>query len=170
MKLTLEILPLHETPQFRDLLSQGVYYVHGSNSYSLEGLSKFRAILSMEEMDGTGWFSKYGIKSGERGYTVDSLYHNQPVSQGVSLNYIQNFQDSIQYTSYGKTQESYPVLYGFGQQVSINPSFLEHPVSKGGINIDMLRAIYVPASHISHARQQLSHLGWVSDIIRPFLI
>jgi hypothetical protein len=172
MKLTLDLPPpVNQTLQFKDFVTLGVYYVHGSNSNSLEGLSKFRAILSMEEMDGTGWFNKYGILSGERKYTIRGLYQNQPISKGISLNYIQNFRDSLTYAYYGKNDGSYPVLYGFSRYVLINELITEgHPVSNGGINIDMLKAIYVPAEHIYHAKQQLYNLGRVKNIIRPLLI
>ncbi|MEX3172666.1 RHS repeat-associated core domain-containing protein [Serratia quinivorans] len=170
MKLRLNITPVSDTPQFKDMFEQGVYFVHGSNSHSLEGLNKFRAVLSMEEMDSTGWFNKHGIKSGERGYTIKNLYSNEPISKGVSLNHLQNFNESITtYSSHGKNDTSYPVLYGFGKGVSINPKITDHPVSNGGINIDHLVAIYVPTEYTSHTRQQLCNLGRVMDIVRPLI-
>jgi len=167
--LQLDIKPFTQSPQIKDFLEQGIKYVHGTTSDSFEGLTKFRAILSMEEIDGTGWFHKSGLLSGERGYTVNYIYKNQPISKGVSLNFLKNYEDSLYYSSLGRREYSYPVLYGFGPDVLINPEILTHPVSIGGVNIDMLRAIYVPANNVVNAKIRLSALGKASSLVRPFL-
>ncbi len=154
-------------------INDGVFYVHASSSDSFEGLCIFRALLSMEEIDGTGWFHKEGLKSGERGYTVENMYKNQPVSQGVSLSYSQNYGEAISYFHYIR-KEAYPVLYGLGSGVNerlssrymmANPT--GHPVSDGGLNIDYIMAIYVPADKVADAQNRLSSVPKLREIVRP---
>src|SRR5471030_3449799 len=69
----LNLVKVNETPQFGKMLADEVCYVHGSNSSSFPGLVRFRALLSMEEIDGTSWFDRNRLGSGERGYTSSYL-------------------------------------------------------------------------------------------------
>lgn len=165
----LNITPNQSMPQYVDMSSRGVKYVHGSNNNSFEGLTKFRALLSMEEIDGTPWFHRSGIKSGELGCTVENLYKRQPISQGVSLNILGKYSDSMYYSSLMATDDSYPVLYGFDRGVEISSKITEHPVSVRGIGIDRMVAIYVPQEKINDARGRLSTIPRLSNIVRPFL-
>ncbi|MBS7704339.1 hypothetical protein [Chelatococcus asaccharovorans] len=57
-----------------------VNMVHGSNSASLEGLVRFRALLPMQLIYQTGWFHKRGLGSGERGYVFEALFQ-KPTGQ-----------------------------------------------------------------------------------------
>jgi len=171
MNLSLNITPFYETKQFKDFLLQDVRYVHGTTSDTFEGVSKFRALLSMEEIDGTAWFhrSPAGLRSGERGYTLEHLYTGQPISKGVSLNTIDRFEESMSYSKYSNSEGSYAVLYGFSSEVSVHPDVPDHRLSIGGISIDMLKAIYVPADMVNDAKNRLSKLARISSLVRPFL-
>ncbi|ATW33821.1 hypothetical protein [Candidatus Williamhamiltonella defendens] len=167
----LKISTIEEDIQFQDMNSQNVKYVHGTNSASLSGLAHFRALLTMEQIDGTGWFHKDGLKSGERGNTIQSLGKNEPISNGVSLNYIQNYQQSIDtYSKYGETEKYYPVLYCFDSDLDleINEKIQEHPVTKGGISIDKIKAIYVPNEFVEDAKKALFHTGQLSHVVKGF--
>lgn len=166
----LKIISINETPQFIKMSADGVHYVHGSNSNSFAGLVRFRALLSMEEIDGTSWFDRNGLHSGERGYTRQYLYQNQPVSQGVNMHYLQNYQESLSdYSSYGLSHQSYPVLYGFFGDIFLNMKFKDHPVSKGGVNIDFIRGIYVPGECVADAKFSLRSIPRLQDIVFPLL-
>lgn len=165
--LSLNISPLEAQPQFADMSTLGVRFVHGSNSHSFAGLVRFRALLSMEEIDGTPWFHAHGLHSGERGYTRRYLYCGQPVSQGVSLNHVQNFGESLHYAKLGCESGAYPVLYGVGDEVCTHERFFDHPVSRQGINIDHVRAIYVPPEKVTDARLALDSLPRLSGLVRP---
>ncbi|MBS7697880.1 MULTISPECIES: hypothetical protein [unclassified Chelatococcus] len=57
--------------QFR---SDGVDFVHGSNSSSLQGVALFRALLPMELINGTAWFHGHGLASGERYFSYNALF------------------------------------------------------------------------------------------------
>jgi hypothetical protein len=140
--------------------NKGIIYTHGSNSESFKGLTKFRTLLSMEEIDGTPWFHRYGgLKSGERGYTKVSCYTGQPISQGVSINTIFNYNDSIRYAQYGCDHSLvYPVLYGLIEGFEVLHLSGEHPVSHRGISLDFIAAIWVPKKFTVHARHKLSTL------------
>jgi hypothetical protein len=154
-----------------------VLYVHGSNSESLKGVAKFRALLPMDLIERTPWFHGSGLASGERGYTLEGLYESdspfsvvariawskvdsrwvhdkipvhrqeiQQVSSGVSISYSQNYQISRIYSNFGSNGHIYPIMYGIylkGDDV-LHPYGLDHPISKGAITIDCIRAIYVP--------------------------
>lgn len=165
-----KLIKVNETPQFIKMLADGVHFVHGSNSNSFPGLVRFRALLSMEEIDGTSWFDRNGLHSGERGYTRQYLYQNQPVSQGVSMHYLQNYQESLSgYSSRGLSHQSYPVLYGFFRDVSLNMKINDHPVSKGGVNIDFIRGIYVPDECVANAKCSLRSIPRLQHIVFPLL-
>src|SRR5471030_1795103 len=167
----LNLVKVNETPQFGKMLADEVCYVHGSNSSSFPGLVRFRALLSMEEIDGTSWFDRNRLGSGERGYTCHHIYQNQPISQGVSMHYLQNFQESLSAYSYqGLTVGNYSVLYGFSRDVSINAKIVDHPLSKGGINIDFIKAIYVPHQYISKAKEALSLIPRLQQVVFPLLV
>lgn len=165
--LSLNITPLEVQPQFVDMASLGIHFVHGSNSHSFAGLTRFRALLSMEEIDGTPWFHAHGLHSGERGYTRRYLYCGQPVSQGVSLNHVQNFGESLHYAKFGCESGAYPVLYGLSGGVCTHERFFDHPVSRSGIGIDHLRAIYVPPDKVAEARLALDMVPRLSGMVRP---
>jgi len=167
--LSLNITPVQQQPQFVDMASRGICFVHGSNSHSFAGLVRFRALLSMEEIDGTPWFHAHGLHSGERGYTRRYLYCGQPVSQGVSLNHVQNFGESLHYAKFGCEFGAYPVLFGLGSEVCTHERFLDHPVSCRGINIDHVRAIYVPAGKVAEAKLELNTVPRLSGLVRPLL-
>lgn len=175
MKRPLKISPLkiiktHEQPQYLKMLSHDVCYVHGSHSGSFAGLVRFRALLSMEEIDGTGWFAHHSLTSGERGYSVQNIYKNQPISKGVSMNDLQNYLESAgNYSSMGLTGQNFPVLYGLNQAVAVHPTFIDHPVSQGGINIDFIAAIYVPEVNVIDAKNQLTNIPRLQKLVYPLL-
>ncbi|ENT7525473.1 TPA: hypothetical protein ACGZ45_004942 [Escherichia coli] len=153
-------------------INDGVFYVHASSSDSFEGLCIFRALLSMEEIDGTGWFHKEGLKSGERGNTVDNVYKGQPISQGVSLSYSQNYREAVNYFNYIR-EEAYPVLYGLSSDVKKRLSYrfmmsepTAHPVSDGGLNIDYIVAIYVPTNKVTDAQNRLSSVPTLRKAVK----
>lgn len=164
---SLKIVPIHAQPQYIDMSKSGIVYIHGSNSHSFVGLVRFRALLSMEEMDGTPWFHRHGLHSGERGYTITNLYRKQPVSQGVSLNNLSGYGDSLHYASLGCGTGAYPVLYGLDGAVSLSDKCLDHPVSWRGIGIDHVKAIYVPVDRQQEARHALATIPRLAQIIRP---
>lgn len=169
-KLFLNLTPTHKEPQFEDMRNQRIMYVHASNSSSFSGLTKFRALLSMEQIDSTGWFHKDGLKSGERGYTIERLYKNQPISQGVSLNHIQDYQESLNlYSKSDKKESHYPVLYGFGSDIIFNQKIQEHPISDGAITIDQIKAIYVPSEHLQDAKDALRCIEKLTTLVRPLI-
>ncbi|MEX2964755.1 RHS repeat-associated core domain-containing protein [Microbulbifer sp. TYP-18] len=166
-KLTLSIDKSHEI-----LRSQGVEYVHGSNSASLDGLTKFRAILTAEQIDGTPYFHRNGgLNSGERGYTFSNLYKNQPISQGVSLNTVNNYRGSLQYAGYGtSSSDRFPILYGLDGSTPVTRHLgIDHPISPGGINIDRIAGIYTDAGNISTTKDFLLSRGFdrLANVVRP---
>jgi len=164
------LIKVSETRQFIKMLADEVHFIHGSNSNSFPGLVRFRALLSMEEIDGTGWFARNNLASGERGYTRHNIYKNQPISQGVSLHYIQNYQESLRtYSAFGLGDNSYIVLYGFSKDVTLNMKFSEHPLSKGGVNIDFINVIYVPQNHINQAKEALRSIPRLQNKVFPLL-
>ncbi|EAS63335.1 conserved hypothetical protein [Photobacterium leiognathi lrivu.4.1] len=141
--LTLKIDNSHQ-----QMLNDGVFFVHGSNSASFDGLTRFRALLSAEEIDGTPWFHKKGLSSGERGYTFSNIGTGQPISKGVSLNNVNSYQSSLHYSSMGDCS-MYPVLYGIDGNISLSAANVGHPLSIGGIGLDHISRIYVPSSKIA---------------------
>lgn len=69
-----DIVPFSETNFGRQVKQDGVSFVHGSNSRSLQGVALFRALLPMELINKVGWFHKDGLASGERGYVFEGLF------------------------------------------------------------------------------------------------
>ena len=166
--LKLKIKPIYEEPLFKEMAMMRVQYVHGTNSHVLEGLIKFRAFLSMEDIDRTAWLHRNGgIKSGERGYTIESLYKNQPISMGVSLHYIQNYQECLVYSQRGG-QGAYPILVGFDSHVTISEKIREHPVSIGSIGLDRIAVLYVPQNKLFETKEILKNIPNLNLKVRVF--
>jgi hypothetical protein len=136
-----------------DLDRRHVQYVHGTNSSVFEGLVQFRALLTMAEIDGTPWFHKTALKSGERGYTLQDL--SQPISQGVSFYSADRYASSIHYSKLGD-KEYYQVLIGVDHGVELSRKITDHPLSVGGVNIDHILVIYVPSDQYDDAVRRLA--------------
>ena len=166
--LKIKIKPIYEEPLFKEMAMWGVQYVHGTNSNVLEGLVKLRAFLSMEDIDRTAYLHRNGgIKSGERGYTIESLYKNQPISMGVSLHYIQNYQECLTYSQHG-IQGAYPILVGFDSHVPISEKIRDHPVSIGSIGVDRVAVLYVPGDKLFETKEILKHIPNLNLKVRAF--
>ncbi|MGY3570222.1 hypothetical protein [Vibrio paucivorans] len=167
--LKLKVKPIHEEPLFKEMASLGALYVHGTNSNFLEGLIKYRAFLSMEDIDRTAWFHRDGgLKSGERGYTIECLYKSQPISMGVSLHYIQNYKDCLSYSRHS-IENAYPILIGFDKYVPISEKIRDHPVSIGSIGLDRVVVVYVPFEKLFETKKRLEHMPTLSSKVRPFV-
>jgi len=151
----------------QQLINDGVCFVHGSNSASFDGLTRFRAILSAEEIDGTPWFHKMGLSSGERSNTFDNIGTGQPISKGVSLNNVSSYHGSLHYSSLGDSS-MYPVLYGIDGSISLSHADIGHPLSTGGIGLDHIHRIYVPSSRVTTAVDYFLSRGFgrLADSIR----
>ncbi|OIN25501.1 hypothetical protein [Vibrio barjaei] len=157
--------------QLEDMEQLGVHFVHGTNSSALEGLVKFRALLSAEDIDCTPWFHRAdGPKSGERGNTFNNLYRNQPISQGVSLHYTRNYHECLNhYAKLGLLgEDNYEVLIGLDSFVPLRAKFTSHPVSIGGISIMRICAIYVPAQYVSDVREMFQTIPSLVTKVRSF--
>jgi hypothetical protein len=152
----------NQLPQ--QLFRDGVFFVHGSNSASLEGVCRFRALLCMEDIDGTPWFHRSGgLLSGERGYTIQSCYQGQPIAKGVSLYDYGDAGMCTYYSRIGLVGALYPVLYGLDGAVRLSDAYasgrIDHPLSSGSIGIDHIRGIYVPDDCVGDAQSQLTSYG-----------
>jgi hypothetical protein len=173
-------------PMIVDLEKRHVQLVHGTNSCVFEGLVRYRALLSMAEIDATPWFhrNRAGLQSGERGNTLRDL--SQPISRGVSFNQPTHYHDSIGvYANYGQASSSsaaaagaasqaptcsngkkqYRVLIGLDHQANseigrkgfqLEKKIPDHPLSIGGVSIDHIIVIYVPEEHVADAQNRLS--------------
>ncbi|PMS15171.1 hypothetical protein C0Z18_28030 [Trinickia dabaoshanensis] len=143
------------------LIADGSWYVHGSNSASLEGVAKFRALLSMEKMDGTPWFFRDGprLPSGEFRNTVTDLETRSGTSLGISLYGFHKAKLSVEvYSSYGSSDKVFPVLYGLDNDMPLRCCDV-HILTVESINLDHFRGIYVPADRVAEAKRLLLDYG-----------
>lgn len=143
----------------RRMVADGVSYVHGTNSDSFKGLAAFRALLPMEEIRQADFFKEHALTSGERGNTY---VPGQPISRGISLNYVNRASESLHYSQLGLNGGSYPVLYGLDDQIRLfdDPNMqIGHPLSNGRISINHIRVIYVPPDRVVITRAALTEVG-----------
>jgi hypothetical protein len=154
---------------YQEMIRDGVAFTHGSNSESLEGVAKFRAILSMEKINDTPWFYRNGptLPSGERFFTIKGLETNTPVSISVSMMRINNIDKSIWLYAQKHVQGIYPVIYGIDKKVRLHKLFYKD-LSRESINIDRITGIYVPVGKADVTRRTLLSFGAesLSDRVR----
>jgi hypothetical protein len=62
------------------------------------------------------------------------------------------------YAMHGTSESVFPLLYGIDNDVPVVP-FDEHKVSEESINIDHIRAIYVPVDRVEEAKRILLEHG-----------
>jgi RHS repeat-associated protein len=143
-----------------------IAFVHGSNSASLKGVAKFRALLSMQDMDKTPWLWREGaLSSGERDTTLKGVVSGEPISKGLSLIHISDLNRKI--TKYARPEkEYYPVIYGMGHDIPldntlrlIRPFPMWHHLSQESIGIEQIVRIYVPQGRGDEARKTLLDFG-----------
>lgn len=97
------------------------------------------------------------------------MYKGQAISQGVSLNHPQNYQECLSiYSRYGGGEGVYDVLIGLDDETPINPSVIDHPVSRGGVGLDRIRVIYVPRRRLFEVREMFESIPSVSTKVRAF--
>lgn len=162
------------------MLADGVQFVHGSNSASLEGVCRFRALLSMEDIDRTPWFHRNGrLRSGERGYTINAVYTGQPVAKGVSMYPVHMAHACLNYSEMGLTEAGaaglvYPLIYGLQyERQRLHHAYLDgsidHPLTQESVNIDHIVRIYVPPLKLAIARTQIQAFGLhrLAQCVRP---
>jgi RHS repeat-associated protein len=154
------------------MFNDGAQYVHGSNSSSFEGVVRYGAILSADELHKTPWFWRNGKKllSGEmyqsdptrpllggRGETRVSLYSSATADLAADL-----------YSCYGTTGEIFPVIYGVRR--TVNPfSVSDHYMTEGKITLDHIAKIYVPNDRVMDAKRLLVRYGSqaMADLVTP---
>ncbi|OVU30967.1 hypothetical protein BME18_22975 [Klebsiella michiganensis] len=167
----LNIKPTRDEPMFIAMTADNVRFVHGSTSDSLAGFQKFESLLSMEDIANNDWFKTHPLQSGERGYTKISVGKEQPIAQGVSMNNIQNYKDSLRYSTeraYAR-QGSFPVLYGISGSIPLNDKIPDHPLSIGSIKADAVVAIYVHPENRSTAAEMLSSSSELVSKLRDLI-
>lgn len=144
--------------------ADGVSWVHGSNSASLEGVARFRALLSRDKIDGSPWFFRNGthLPSGENSTTIWGLSNGSPVCRGISVFAYRDAYAAVDpYSLYENTEHVYPVLYGLDEATELyrGVEMDEHEVTKESVTIDRIRRVYVPAGRADEARRTLLQFG-----------
>jgi hypothetical protein len=145
--------------------NDGVAFVHGSSSASLQGVAKFGAVLSMEDISKRSSFFPGGLSSGERDWTIKGLKYNADISKGVSLIRANEINHKISAYASG-SGEHYPVVYAFDDRILLNnaprmwrPIPMWHHLSQGSIGIDHIVRIYVPMGRGDETRNRLLAFG-----------
>lgn len=145
----------------------GATYFHGTSSLALEGISQFRALLSMDNIDSIPWFHRKHLSWWDRNTAISPSRHVPTIngtSAGVRLERLeqatrQKTTDTIAYYTKMSTQDAahYPVLLGFDARTRLLPDHAGQSYSDGSIGIDRITGIYVARDKVDMTKAALAN-------------